>query len=107
MTTDHPAAQATPSAQGTDWKRISEALAQRVNFAISHLKAPGAGMVGKFGDDDTEAEIRPWREYFAEALEMIPGVKVDREVLELLDLPYSRRQKALGKLKAERTKEST
>lgn len=87
-----------------NWKDIAHALAQRVNFAMQHLKAPSgsAGMM-----DMKTGEFTPWREYMAEALEQMPGVQIDREIMSLLDLPPSKRRKAIAELKAKREKEAS
>ena len=72
-----------------DWKKIAMELAQRVNFAQQYLKAPGTGTMF----NSKTGEMRSWREYFADAMEMIPGLKVDREAMHALDLPVHRRRK--------------
>ena len=82
-----------------NWKEVATALAQRVNFAMQHLK-PASGTAGLM--DIKTGEFTPWREYLAEGLETIPGVKVDREMMNLFDLPRTKRNKAIQKLKAER-----
>ena len=82
----------------TDWKSIALALAQRVNFAVQHCDCKGGG--GML-DVDT-GQITPWRDYMAEAMEMIPGVKVDREILSTMYLPPSKRRKAQAEIRANR-----
>ena len=82
-----------------NWKEIAMQLAQRVNFAVQHLKGSG-GLL------DTETgNIKGWRDYMAEGIEMVPGVKVDREILATLDLPPQKRRKAQLEIKARREKE--
>jgi hypothetical protein len=87
----------------TDWKAIALALAQRVNFAITCCNCKGGGLM------NTETfVIIPWREYMAEAMEMIPGVVIDRDILGTLDLPPSKRKKAQAEIKESRSaKEKT
>ena len=81
----------------TDWNAIALALAQRVNFAMTHCSC-GSGML-----IDTETgQLTPWREYMAEAMEMIPGVTLDREIMGTLDLPPAKRKKAQSAIKASR-----
>lgn len=80
----------------TDWKAIALALAQRVNYAISNLSGSGGLWNAETG------EITDWRYYMAEAMDLIPGVKVDREILATLDLPPSKRKKAQAAIKASR-----
>jgi hypothetical protein len=91
MTTEN-----TPDA--TDWKAIALALGQRVNFAVQKCDCKGGGML------DTETmKITSWRDYMAEALEMIPGVVIDREILGTLNLPLAKRRKAQAEIRAKRT----
>lgn len=80
-----------------NWKNIAMALAQRVNFAVTNLDCKGGAIL------NTETmEFTPWRDYMAEALEMIPGVKVDREILGTLSLPKLKRRKAQQEIKERR-----
>jgi hypothetical protein len=76
----------------TAWKAIAMQLAQRVNFAVSNLKASGSGVIGDM--NKPSSEWQHWRHYLADGLEMIPGMKVDREMLNTMELPSSRRAKA-------------
>ncbi|MVT30185.1 hypothetical protein GO496_24995 [Acidovorax citrulli] len=62
----------TEQAPAPDWKHIAFQLAQRVNFAVTNCKATGGMYNTKTG------QITSWREYMAEALEMIPGTTVDK-----------------------------
>lgn len=81
----------------TDWKAIALALAQRVNFAMTRCSCGSGAMF------DVEAgTITSWREYMAEAMEMIPGVTLDREIMGTLDLPPAKRKKAQAAIKASR-----
>lgn len=78
----------------TDWKSIALALAQRINFAVVHLKGDGGLM------NIHDGTFQGWREYFAEGIEQIPGVKVDREMLAAYGLPPAKRKKEIAMLKA-------
>lgn len=81
----------------TDWKEIAIQLAQRVKFAISNLDCRHNGLMNlKTGN------VTPWRDYMVEALEMIPGVVVDREILGTLSLPPAKRRKAQAEIRAKR-----
>lgn len=73
-----------------NWKEIALFLAQQVNFAITYL-APksGSGMIL----NTNTGEMQHWRERFAEAMERIPGITVDREALYAFDLPAKERRK--------------
>lgn len=80
-----------------DWKAIALALGQRVNFAVQQCDCKGGGMF------NTETgQITGWRDYMAEALQMIPGVVIDREILATLNLPAAKRKKAQAEIKASR-----
>ena len=81
-----------------DWKKIALALAQRVNFAVTNCDMRGGGGLM---DVDT-GQITPWRDYMAEGMEMIPGVKIDREILATLYLPLAKRRKEQARIRAER-----
>ncbi len=89
--------EASKSAEDTtDWRAIAMALAQRVNFAMTHCKGTG----GLFNTET--GKVTAWRDYMAEAMEMIPGLKVDQEILATLDLPLAKRRKAQAEIKARR-----
>lgn len=80
-----------------DWKAIAMALAQRVNFAVSNCDCKGGGLL-----NSETMQITGWRDYMVDALEMIPGVKIDREILATLSLPAAKRRKAQSEIKAKR-----
>ena len=86
----------TEKQDATDWKEIALALAQRVNYAMTYCKAPG----GLFNTET--GEVTPWREYMIEAMEMIPGFRVDRDILATYDLPPAKRRKAQAEITARR-----
>lgn len=88
------------STKKPDWEKIAMALGQRVNFAITHLKADGSGVIGNLSKPS--AEWQHWRDYMADAMEMIPGIKVDRELMHLNGLPRNKRRKAIADLKKSR-----
>jgi hypothetical protein len=81
----------------TDWKAVAMALAQRVRFAINYCDCKGGGLM----DFETQ-KVTPWRDYMAEALEMVPGVAVDREILATLSLPQAKRKKVQAEILAKR-----
>ena len=81
----------------TDWKAIALALAQRVNFAMTRCSCGGGMLLHA-----ETGQLTPWREYMAEAMEMIPGVTLDREIMGTLDLPPAKRKKAQAAIKASR-----
>ena len=75
------------------------ALGQRVNFAIQNCDSKGSGMLNL-----ETGQITQWRDYMAEAMEMIPGVVIDREIMSTLYLPMAKRKKAQDDIKAKRAK---
>lgn len=82
----------------TDWKAVAMELAKRVNFILTQVEGGKAG----FLIDNKNGGTRYWRDYMADGMEMIPGVKVDREIMHTMDLPKSKRAKAIAKIKANR-----
>lgn len=80
-----------------DWQKIAMALGQRVNFAVRNCECKGGGMLNL-----ETGKVTDWRDYMAEALEMIPGVTVDREILATMHLPAAKRKKAQMAIKAAR-----
>lgn len=84
----------------TDWKSISEKLAQKVMWAVMYLDTPGrSGMIINIKTGKSES----WRENFADAMEQIPGLKIDREKMHIFGLPYGRQRKARKELEARRS----
>ena len=85
----------------TDWKAVALALGQRVNFAVMHCDCKGPGLF-----DMETGNITPWRDYMADGMEMIPGLKVDREIMRTMGLPISKRKKAQEQIKANRASQT-
>lgn len=52
--------------------------------------------------DGTTMDLQHWKEYFADAVEMWPGVKVDRELMHALSLPKKQQEKRVKEIKAQR-----
>ncbi|MCW0218367.1 MAG: hypothetical protein OJI67_08605 [Prosthecobacter sp.] len=90
-------------ARALDWKEIAFALARQVNFSIQYL-APRGGGSGLLLNIKT-GESRHWKEDAADALELIPGLKVDREMMHLMSLPRQQREKKIKTLAARRSAE--
>ena len=90
----------TTDKDDADWKAIALALAQRVNFAMRHLKCDGSGVIGNL--EKPTSEWQHWTRYMAEAMEMIPGVKIDYEMLDTMALPKAQRKKAQAAIKKSR-----
>ena len=86
----------------TDWKAVALALAQRVNVAVTQLDVKGDTYL--LGPE--AGEMIHWRDYMADGLEMIPGVKVDREIMHTMGLPRSKRKKAQEQIKANRASQT-
>ena len=85
--------------QEPNWQEISKQLAKRVKFAISYCDCKGHGLY-----NNESGKITPWRDYMVEALEMIPGIVVDREMLATLSLPKAKQRKAQSEIKSRRAK---
>jgi hypothetical protein len=84
----------------TDWKAIATALGQRVNYAIKYCDCKAPGMMNTH-----TGKVTSWRDYMVEALEMLPGVVIDRDILATLSLPMTKRKKAQAEIKARRAAE--
>lgn len=86
--------------QETDWKASAMALAQRVNFAITNCDCKGGMMDLKTG------KVTGWLDYMAEAMDLIPGVTVDREILATMYLPKAKGRKAQEEIVKRRKEEA-
>ena len=66
--------------QPTDWKAIAMKLMRQCEFAIGSLKADGweGILLDTSGPEITQ---RHWKEDMADAMELIPGLKVNREAM--------------------------
>lgn len=76
-----------------NWEEIAKELAGRVHFALLNLRAPYSETILKLGGTTGVYEMRHWKEYFADSLDLIPGVTVDREAMYAVDLPKKERLK--------------
>lgn len=64
----------------TDWKVIAMKLMRQCEFALSRLKADGwTGELLEWKGE--ECVTRHWKEEMADAMELIPGLKVNREAM--------------------------
>lgn len=77
--------------QNVDWKQIAMELKQRLIFCLNHGKF-GSGMFLDFESGTTQSV----KDYLADGLEMVPGVKVNRE---LMHMTPAQRRKAASKQK--------
>lgn len=82
-----------PTRSKPDWKDIATKMAQKVYFALNHLKVAGSGVMMTVDKDGNYQNARHWKEDFADTLELLPGLKVDREAMHALDLPAKQRRK--------------
>lgn len=96
---EHEKAAKTEHTPEPDWKSIATSLAQRIDFAMRHLKANGSGLLLNINDGTSQH----WRDYLADGMELIPGVVVDRELMHLLELPRTKQRKEIEALKAKRS----
>lgn len=84
-----PPVAAAATGSEPDWKEIAITLWRDVNFAAANLKATGSGILY---NPDTGTS-RHWKERFADSLELMPGVTVDRDAMHAMDLPKKQRLK--------------
>lgn len=87
-----------------EWKEIAMALARQVNFSIQYLTVRGGGS-GMLYNTKT-GEPRHWKDDAADALEKVPGLKVDREMMHLMGLGPKQRAKEIAALKKRRAQEA-
>ncbi len=76
---------------------IAARAVHKLYWAMENLKAPGSGMlmtVGPRKDVVDVTRVRHWHESFIEIIELVPGYKVDREMLHISCLPKRARNKA-------------
>ena len=73
-----------------DWKFIALTLQKDVKFAIDNMVFVGGN--GMICDPKTGVS-RHWKDRFADHYEMIPGQKIDRELMHAASLPRSKRLK--------------
>ena len=75
-----------------NWRNIAWQLMRQCEFALSKLKANGwtGELIETNGPTIT---TRHWKEYMADTMELIPGVKVDREAMHACSLPRKQRDK--------------
>lgn len=86
-----------------NWKKIATELAERVVQVLGKPRGEmGNAMFLNLNGPAGKTAARHWRDDFADALEMIPGFKVDREMSRLMDRPAKQRDKAIAELKAKR-----
>lgn len=75
-----------------DYKTIAWRLMRQCEFSISRLKADG--WTGELMDTSgAEYTTRHWKEEMADVMELVPGVKVDREAMHAMSLPKKARDK--------------
>ncbi len=75
--------------QEPDWKEIAIALARECRFVIEQIHSRDATNV----INTTTGEFRHWKESIMDAVELIPGIKYDREAVHALSLPRKEREK--------------
>lgn len=72
-----------------DWKNIACEMFKALRMCMTCLKAP-PGSAGFISDSEL-CKMKHWREIVADAMEMFPGVEIDRELYRALDLPKRQR----------------
>ena len=86
----------TEESKEPDWKAIAEELAKHLVFTVENLRAVGSGLLRRGG------VIKHWKEHFADSLDKVPGVKIDREIMHAYSLPERERNKRFKQIDAER-----
>lgn len=82
-----------------DWKGIAWKLMRQCEFALTKLKADG--WTGELMDmSGPTITTRHWKEDMADAMDLIPGVKVDREAMHACSLPKKQRDKFFAERRA-------
>lgn len=91
-----------------NWHQIAMALGKRVMFALNHLQPPvgSSGTIMNLSGTGEYAEPKYWVDDFADAAELIPGVKVDREVVKAWKYPKRERDALLRKIEKERAQQA-
>lgn len=86
---------ATNDNENIDWESIAKAQSSALLTCMNCLKAKGSGFgfVGWIDKETKQFNSKHWREIVADALEKMPGVKVDRDLCHALDLPKKQRDK--------------
>lgn len=79
-----------------NWRVIAYELSECLVTALRHLHAKGGGIL--VNRNDTMDTGIHWRNKFANAIELIPGITVDREMSFICDLPRSQQEPARKKL---------
>lgn len=72
------------------WKNIASEMFSALRMCMTCLKAP-PGSAGFIANTETR-DMKHWREIVADAMEMFPGVEIDRELYHSLDLPKKQRE---------------
>lgn len=88
-----------------DWKAIAQRLARWVKFSVDNL-TERRGQSGMLMEEDPSTGVpvglRHWSEHFADALDQVPGLKVDREMLRTMRLSPAKRKAAQARIKLQR-----
>lgn len=84
MNTERP----TPT-QEPDWKAIAIALGKECRFVVEHIHSRDASCT----INTATGETKHWKDSIMDAIEMIPGIKYDREAVYALSLPRKERDK--------------
>ena len=74
-----------------DWESIARKLMHKCIFAVERLQP--YGWTGELIKSHDPFETIHWKEDFADAIELVPGVSVDREAMHAMSLPRKQREK--------------
>lgn len=62
-----------------DYEAIAKAMGERLAFAITHFTVKGTGLVL----NSETMKSQHWKDYFADAIELMPGTKVNRIAMHM------------------------
>lgn len=85
-----------------DWEKIAKTACGGLVFALEHLK-PISGM-GTLYNSKT-GKTRAWQDKLIETIQMIPGLKMDREAVFACQLPRKERNAWFKKNRPHKAKE--
>jgi len=81
-----------------NYKDLTNELAAHLVTTLENMKVTGSGLFQYKG------VIKHWKEHFADSLDKVPGVKIDREIMHAYSLPEKQRKKRFKEINDERAK---
>ena len=81
-----------------NYKDLTNELAAHLVTTLENMKVTGSGLFYYKG------VTKHWKEHFADSLDKIPGVKIDREIMHAYSLPEKQRKKRFKEINDERAR---